>query len=198
MHVIAAKAVCFLEALQPAFKDYARQVVANAQTLAPSWRRRAAHRVGRDGQPPDAGGPDAAGRDRQGCRHGARPGAHHREQERDSLRQAEAVRDLRHPAGHAGGDHARDEGEGNGADRRVDRPDRGRLPTRSCSSASRTRSSPSPRSSRCRTFGRGGGLRAGGRGGGRRWRRRWGRRESGRSRIGGGWFRRPAARRSRC
>ena len=34
MHVIAAKAVCFLEALQPAFKEYARQVVANAQTLA--------------------------------------------------------------------------------------------------------------------------------------------------------------------
>ena len=34
MHVIAAKAVCFFEALQPAFKDYARQVVANAQTLA--------------------------------------------------------------------------------------------------------------------------------------------------------------------
>ena len=34
MHVIAAKAVCFLEALQPAFKEYARQIVANAQTLA--------------------------------------------------------------------------------------------------------------------------------------------------------------------
>lgn len=34
MHVIAGKAVCFHEALQPAFKDYARQVVANAQTLA--------------------------------------------------------------------------------------------------------------------------------------------------------------------
>ena len=34
MHVIAAKAVCFLEALKPAFKEYARQVVANAQTLA--------------------------------------------------------------------------------------------------------------------------------------------------------------------
>jgi glycine hydroxymethyltransferase len=33
-HVIAAKAVCFHEALQPAFKDYARQVVSNAQTLA--------------------------------------------------------------------------------------------------------------------------------------------------------------------
>ena len=34
MHVIAAKAVCFLEAQQPAFKEYARQVVVNAQTLA--------------------------------------------------------------------------------------------------------------------------------------------------------------------
>jgi glycine hydroxymethyltransferase len=34
MHVIAAKAVCFKEALQPSFKDYAKQVVANAQALA--------------------------------------------------------------------------------------------------------------------------------------------------------------------
>ena len=34
MHVVAAKAVCFQEALQPSFKEYARQVVANAQTLA--------------------------------------------------------------------------------------------------------------------------------------------------------------------
>ena len=34
MHVIAAKAVCFLEALQPSFTEYARQIVANAQTLA--------------------------------------------------------------------------------------------------------------------------------------------------------------------
>ena len=34
VHIIAAKAVCFHEALQPAFKDYARQVVANAKVLA--------------------------------------------------------------------------------------------------------------------------------------------------------------------
>lgn len=34
MHIIAAKAVCFHEALQPSFKDYARQIVANAKTLA--------------------------------------------------------------------------------------------------------------------------------------------------------------------
>ena len=34
MHVIAAKAVAFKEALQPEFKDYAKQVVANAKILA--------------------------------------------------------------------------------------------------------------------------------------------------------------------
>ena len=34
MHVIAAKAVAFKEALQPEFKDYARQVVSNAKALA--------------------------------------------------------------------------------------------------------------------------------------------------------------------
>jgi glycine hydroxymethyltransferase len=34
MHIIAAKAVCLHEALQPEFKAYARQVVANAKTLA--------------------------------------------------------------------------------------------------------------------------------------------------------------------
>jgi glycine hydroxymethyltransferase len=34
VHIIAAKAVCFLEALQPSFKEYARQVVANAKVLA--------------------------------------------------------------------------------------------------------------------------------------------------------------------
>jgi glycine hydroxymethyltransferase len=34
MHIIAAKAVCFREALQPSFRDYARQIVANAKVLA--------------------------------------------------------------------------------------------------------------------------------------------------------------------
>jgi len=34
MHVIAAKAVCFLEALQPEFKAYQQQIVANAKALA--------------------------------------------------------------------------------------------------------------------------------------------------------------------
>lgn len=34
MHIIAAKAVCLHEALQPSFKEYARQVVSNAKALA--------------------------------------------------------------------------------------------------------------------------------------------------------------------
>ena len=65
MHVIAAKAVCFGEALQPEFARYAGQVVTNAQASggkscprpACGWCRR--HR-----QSPDAGGFDAAGHHR--------------------------------------------------------------------------------------------------------------------------------------
>ena len=34
VHIMAAKAVSFLEAMQPSFKDYAQQVVANAKVLA--------------------------------------------------------------------------------------------------------------------------------------------------------------------
>lgn len=33
-HIIAAKAVCFKEAMEPSFKEYARQIVANAKALA--------------------------------------------------------------------------------------------------------------------------------------------------------------------
>jgi glycine hydroxymethyltransferase len=36
VHIMAAKAVCFLEAMQPEFREYARQVVANAKALAES------------------------------------------------------------------------------------------------------------------------------------------------------------------
>jgi glycine hydroxymethyltransferase len=34
VHIMAAKAVCFLEAMQTEFRDYARQIVANAKVLA--------------------------------------------------------------------------------------------------------------------------------------------------------------------
>lgn len=39
MHVIAAKAVCFQEALQPEFKSYQQQIVRNAAALAGGMRR---------------------------------------------------------------------------------------------------------------------------------------------------------------
>ena len=39
MHVIAAKAVCFLEAMQPQFKNYQEQIVRNARALAEGLRR---------------------------------------------------------------------------------------------------------------------------------------------------------------
>jgi glycine hydroxymethyltransferase len=39
MHIIAAKAICFLECLQPEFRDYARQIVTNAKALAASLTR---------------------------------------------------------------------------------------------------------------------------------------------------------------
>lgn len=38
MHIIAAKATCFYEALQPEFKDYAMQVVKNAKALEKSLK----------------------------------------------------------------------------------------------------------------------------------------------------------------
>jgi len=34
VHIVAAKAVCFREAMQPEFRNYARQIVANAKVLA--------------------------------------------------------------------------------------------------------------------------------------------------------------------
>ena len=40
MHVIAAKAVCFKEALEPGFKDYQLQVIKNAQAMAEIFKQR--------------------------------------------------------------------------------------------------------------------------------------------------------------
>ena len=40
MHVIAAKAVCFKEALEPGFRDYQRQVISNAQAMAQVFLQR--------------------------------------------------------------------------------------------------------------------------------------------------------------
>ena len=40
MHVIAAKAVCFKEALQPEFKEYQKQIVKNAKALCEGLKKR--------------------------------------------------------------------------------------------------------------------------------------------------------------
>jgi glycine hydroxymethyltransferase len=40
MHIIAAKAVAFKEAMEPAFKDYQRQIICNAHTMAEAIQAR--------------------------------------------------------------------------------------------------------------------------------------------------------------
>ena len=40
MHVIAAKAVCFKEALEPGFREYQAQVIKNAQAMADVFKQR--------------------------------------------------------------------------------------------------------------------------------------------------------------
>ncbi len=40
MHVIAAKAVCFLEAMQPEFKEYQKQIIKNAKALEAGLKKR--------------------------------------------------------------------------------------------------------------------------------------------------------------
>ena len=115
MHIIAAKAVCFKEALEPAFADYQQQIVANAQRLADGARRRrlpAGQR--RHRQSPDAGRRLLEGPHRQGRRGGARQGRHHRQQERHPVRQEPADGGERHPHRHAGGHQARHARAGDG------------------------------------------------------------------------------------
>ena len=45
MHVIAAKAVCFKEALQPEYKEYQKQIVKNCKALADGLLKRGIHLV---------------------------------------------------------------------------------------------------------------------------------------------------------
>jgi glycine hydroxymethyltransferase len=40
MHVIAGKAVCFAEAMQPAFREYQHQIILNARAMAETFRAR--------------------------------------------------------------------------------------------------------------------------------------------------------------
>ena len=122
MHVIAAKAVAFGEALRPDFRDYQQAVLDNAKALsAGPARARLPHCERRDRQPPDARRPNAVGSDRPGGRDAAGIGAHHGEQERDPLRHAAASGHQRPAARHASSHHARLRDRGDAEDRGVDR-----------------------------------------------------------------------------
>ena len=108
MHVIAAKAVAFGEALQPEFKAYAKAVIANARTLAnrlQGARRRPRRR--RHRHAPRARRPSPARPYRQGRRREPRACRHHLQQERRPVRPAAAGQDQRHPRRLARRHHAR-------------------------------------------------------------------------------------------
>lgn len=45
MHIIAAKAVALKEAMQPEFKEYQKQILANAKTMAEEFKRMGHHVV---------------------------------------------------------------------------------------------------------------------------------------------------------
>jgi GNAT superfamily N-acetyltransferase len=114
MHVIAAKAVAFLEALQPEFKTYQQQVVKNAQAMAKTLIARG-YKIVSGGTDNHLFLVDLIGRDhRQGCRSRARQGAHHGQQERGAERPALAVRHQRPAHRHAGRHHARPDQRGRG------------------------------------------------------------------------------------
>ena len=122
MHVIAAKAVAFGEALRPDFKVYARNVVANARALAESLKSKGLdivsggtdnHLMLVDLRPKQLTGKVAEA--------GARPRAHHLQQERHSVRSRKADGHLGRAARHAGRHHARLRRRGIPPDRRHDR-----------------------------------------------------------------------------
>ena len=107
--MIAAKAVCFLEAMQPEFVDYQKQVVGEC---AARWRQSLAD----EGFRIVSGGTDthlllvdvfAKGVRGKEAEQALDQRAHHRQQERHSVRRESAAESERHPSGQPGGDHAR-------------------------------------------------------------------------------------------
>ena len=111
MHVIAAKAVCFGEALKPEFKEYSAQIVKNAQAIA---ARLAQHgfRIVSGGTDNHLMLVDLRPKGLNGARRLARPrpSRHHREQERHPLRHRQPDETQRHPHRHARRHHPRHEG----------------------------------------------------------------------------------------
>ena len=108
MHVIAAKAVCFHEALQPQFREYQKQVVTNAKALAAGLSKHGYrivsggtdnHLMLVDLRPKEINGKASAG--------SSRSRRHYREQERNSFRHLSHLQARRNPCRHPSGDDAR-------------------------------------------------------------------------------------------
>ena len=90
------------------FKVYQEQVLENARVHGQGAAgARPAHRLRRHRLPHVPGRPAREEDHRQGRRSGARPRAHHGQQERDPQRSGEAVRHQRHPHRQPGDDDAR-------------------------------------------------------------------------------------------
>ena len=122
MHIIAAKAVAFKEALQPEFATYAQQIVTNAKVLAEA--------MAAEGYRIISGGTDThlmlidvfqKGMLGSEAEARARRGRHHRQQKRHPLRHQPAHEAQRHPHRHARTNHARHEGTRDARHRRMDR-----------------------------------------------------------------------------
>ena len=107
-HVIAAKAVCFGEALKPEFKDYARKIVENAQAMAAELQARGVKLVsgGTDNHLMllDLRDEECTGKELE-ARLDSRP--HHRQQEHRPRRDPQPLRDFRRPSGYSGCHHPR-------------------------------------------------------------------------------------------
>ncbi len=122
VHIMAAKAVCFQEAMQPEFRDYARQVVANAKVLAQT--------LADEGFRIISGGTDthlmlvdvfSKGMLGSEAEKALGEAANHGQQERDSVRHQSADEAERHPHRIPGHDHSRHERSRDAPDRPLDR-----------------------------------------------------------------------------
>ena len=109
-HVIAAKAVCFGEALKPEFKDYARKIVENAQAMAAQLQARGVKLVsgGTDNHLMlvDLREEECTGKELEARLDSV-------QQEHGPRRDPQPLRDLRRPSGHSGRHHP---GHGRGRD----------------------------------------------------------------------------------
>ena len=121
MHVIAAKAICFAEALRPDFKRYGQAIIDNAKTLADELLAGGLRLV--------SGGTDnhlllidvtTLGIGGKQAEQVLDAVGHHGQQEYDSLRRAQADGSLGHSRRHARVDHAGNGPGGNEKNRRLD------------------------------------------------------------------------------